>query len=225
LLLNSIISQVNKVVFKILCCEFFRWCSDISILIPECFKDTVVIRQQHETTQIDFSFLIEQRIFDVFLYYKRVLCWLMNLTSWNTMRLLFTSLFLLAVVVVVSNSCIFIMIHLYVFLNLRNIPTHKDSSTSIWVLSWLNYPYVFIWFLYFCVIFTQKFFAELTEWIIFHRSLFNMESKRDTLEKQMRLFQSGIVFLKIQEEILFIRQLIVALEVIVDQHFIQTNIC
>jgi len=52
-----------------------------------------------------------------------------------------------------------------------------------------------------------------------------MESKRDTLEKQMRLFQSGIVFLKIQEEILFIRQLIVALEVIVDQHFIQTNIC
>lgn len=72
--LHGIIGQMNDRIFKVRQIVQFRSCTDVPLLIPVKFMPSVDGQTYHVGSDIEFSVIVEQKIFDVGLDYEFFWC-------------------------------------------------------------------------------------------------------------------------------------------------------
>ena len=126
MLLNCIVCQVNHFVKKVEVVELFRSSPDVPFLIPVGPEEPVDTGDQHIASEIEFSFIIQHWIFNVFLY---------------------NMCFLLSVVMVLITDNI---------LNFLYWVGYFDAPASVWVFPRLYYPDVRLLFSEIFVVLSNK---------------------------------------------------------------------
>lgn len=66
-LLNRIICEMNEFIVEIFKGKLFAGCPDISIIVPVAFHIAIHTSYEDIASDIEFSFLVNIRVFDVFL--------------------------------------------------------------------------------------------------------------------------------------------------------------
>ena len=130
-----------KIIFKV---KFYRWCANIPLIIPICFYYWIEWCYQYETSDIKFSFQIQEWFINILLYN---ICVLRIPYFLYPFFYLFFYLFLL---IKLKYYFIFELIisiekkknKMYILYSIMN----TDSITSITIFTWFYNPNIFVLF-------------------------------------------------------------------------------